>query len=293
MGFLRHIQVCNTHDLSGFTRFVVDGRPVGWIRRPLAERLKAFPRVFDCRSDRVSLVTTLRAPDQRTHAVAEVVARLADDGVVPAPRGEMYKVVEGWSEPTLMSLDRAVVPTFGVRSHGVHLNGYVGRGADMRLWVGRRARDKAVAPGKLDNIVAGGQPEGLTLRQNLIKECAEEADFPADLASQARAVGAITYCMESPAGIRQDTLFCYDLELPESFVPRNTDGEMEEFLLWPVSQVLNTVRETEMFKFNVNLTIIDFALRHGFIDPDDEPNYQDIVLGLRDRAKVVAASSKV
>jgi hypothetical protein len=99
--------------------------------------------------------------------------------------------------------------------------------------------------------------------------------------------------MESPAGIRQDTLFCYDLELPESFVPRNTDGEMEEFLLWPVSQVLNTVRETEMFKFNVNLTIIDFALRHGFIDPDDEPNYQDIVLGLRDRAKVVAASSKV
>ncbi|WP_413204710.1 DUF4743 domain-containing protein [Rhodospirillum sp. A1_3_36] len=293
MGFLRHIRACNVHDLSGFNRFVVDGRPVGWIRRPLAERLKAFPKVFDCRMDRVSLATSLRAPETRTRAVADVVARLAEDGVVPAPRGEIYKVAQGWGEPTLFSLDRAVVPTFGVRSHGVHLNGFVGRGQEMRLWVGRRARDKAVAPGKFDNIVAGGQPEGLTLRQNLIKECAEEADLPADLAMQAHAVGAITYCMEQPNGIRQDTLFCYDLELPESFRPRNTDGETEEFFLWPLSRVLETVRETELFKFNVNLTIIDFAVRHGFIDPDSEPNYQDIVLGLRDRAEPKAANSPV
>jgi hypothetical protein len=60
-----------------------------------------------------------------------------------------------------------------------------------------------------------------------------------------------------------------------------------------VPRVLETVRETELFKFNVNLTIIDFAVRHGFIDPDSEPNYQEIVLGLRDRVEPKAANSPV
>ena len=32
-----------------------------------------------------------------------------------------------------------------------------------------------MAPGQLDNLIAGGQPVGLTLEQNLIKEAYEEA----------------------------------------------------------------------------------------------------------------------
>jgi len=40
------------------------------------------------------------------------------------------------------------------------------------------------------------------------------------------------------------------------------------------------VRDTDDFKFNVNLVIIDFALRHGLVAPDD-PDYLDLVTGLR------------
>ena len=43
------------------------------------------------------------------------------------------------------------------------------------------------------------------------------------------------------------------------------------------------MRETERFKFNVNLVIVDFALRHGLLSPDLEPDYERLVTGLNRR----------
>jgi len=63
-------------------------------------------------------------------------------------------------------------------------------------------------------------------------------------------------------------------------VPRNTDGEIVEFYLWPIDKVAEIVRETTEFKFNCNLVIIDFLIRHGFILPE-EPDYLEILAGLR------------
>jgi hypothetical protein len=93
-------------------------------------------------------------------------------------------------------------------------------------------------------------------------------------------VGAVAYRMAVPEGLRDDVMFLYDLELPAEMTPHNTDGEIAEFHRLPAVDVLRMVRETDEFKFNVNLVIIDFALRHGLIGPDD-PEYLDLVIGLR------------
>ena len=82
------------------------------------------------------------------------------------------------------------------------------------------------------------------------------------------------------AGLKPDVLFLYDLALPPEFEPRNTDGEIDGFELWPVARVLATVREGFAFKFNVSLVLIDFGLRHGFIGPE-EPDYLALCQGLR------------
>ena len=124
-----------------------------------------------------------------------------------------------------------------------------------------------------------GQPIGIGLKENLIKECAEEAAIPRDLAERAIPVGAISYTHEMEDGLKPDVQFVYDLELPGDFVPHNTDGELEDFYLWPIEQVAETVRDTTEFKFNCNLVIIDFLVRHGLIPPED-PDYLDIVAGL-------------
>jgi len=62
-------------------------------------------------------------------------------------------------------------------------------------------------------------------------------------------------------------------------VPHNTDGEAEEFYLWPIAKVLERVATTRDYKTNCNLVIIDFAIRHGYLKPD-EPLYTDICSGL-------------
>ena len=63
-------------------------------------------------------------------------------------------------------------------------------------------------------------------------------------------------------------------------MPVAADGEVDEFMLWPLEQVAETVRETSEFKFNCNLVILDFLVRHGFLDPDTEPDYTEICRGL-------------
>jgi hypothetical protein len=47
----------------------------------------------------------------------------------------------------------------------------------------------------------------------------------------------------------------------------------------PIDEVAAIVRDTEQFKFNCNLVIIDFLVRHGLIGPD-EPDYVAIAQGL-------------
>ncbi len=75
-------------------------------------------------------------------------------------------------------------------------------------------------------------------------------------------------------------LFLYDLAVPEEFRPTSRDGEHTGFEKMPAAQALRLVDETNRFKFNVNLVIIDFAIRHGILTAD-HPDYLRILRGLR------------
>lgn len=165
-------------------------------------------------------------------------------------------------------LDRGALPAFGVLGVGVHLNGMVHRASGLHLWIARRSATKKLDPGKLDNLVGGGVSAGMTPAETLVKEAAEEAAIPASVIAGAREVSRIVYDMERSEGLRRDILVCYDLDLPENFVPHAADGEVESFALMPAGQVLERMAEGEDFKFNVNLVIIDFLLRHRVLADD-------------------------
>lgn len=278
MAFLDHIIACNTHDLSRFRPFLVDGVQLGWVRHDIATRLHDYGDVFAVTDDAVRLHPRLTTPDARSAALDTVCQSLHIEHRMPNLRGERYAVAPRWGSEPLLTIDRGVVSVFGVRAYGVHVNGVVG---GDRLWIAKRAVDKAVAPGKLDNLIAGGQPAGLGLMENLIKEAAEEADISETLARTARPVGVVTYCHEDRWGLKPDTMFCYDLDVPPDFEPRNTDGEIESFRRMQIDEVMALVRDTTDFKFNVNLVLLDFFIRRGWLCPDSEPDYVEIVCSLR------------
>jgi hypothetical protein len=278
-GYLRHVEACNRHDPNDYVPFVIGGARVGRVRHDIARRLGELPELFAVEPRAVALQPRFTDFAARSQALAEAVDQLARIGLVNKKRNELYPVAPRFTDAPLAALDRGAVATFGVRAYGVHLNGHVDTAAGPALWIGTRARNKLVAPGQLDNIVAGGQPIGLGLRENLIKECAEEADLPEALARRAHAVTAISYAMAVPEGLRADTLFVYDLALAPDVTPRNTDGELEGFDLMPLAKIAERVRTGDDVKFNVNLVIIDFLIRHGALGPE-HPEYLDLIAGL-------------
>jgi 8-oxo-dGTP pyrophosphatase MutT (NUDIX family) len=270
--FARHIAAC--HNLPSFAGYVPlwvagEAASVGWLTPDFAQALASFPRDIRVGPEGVMLDPRLETPEARSAVLGEIAAALAARGAFRL-RGEPFGMRATPDGPPLATLDRGAIPAFGAISQGVHVNGLVRRPDGLHLWVGWRSRDKAVAPGQLDHLIAGGIPAGMTPEETLEKEAGEEASVPPELARRARRVGRVSYVMRNAEGIRRDVLHCFDLDLPEGFVPHPNDDEVERFELWPVERVVAAVRDTDAVKFNVNLVLIDLFLREGLIDPESE-----------------------
>ena len=272
--FLRHIEALNVHDAQLYRPFYMEGVLVGLIRKTNCEALATYPDMV-----RIDDAVTFLPTRERSAALESVVNDLATKGHFKL-RGEAYPVTAGWGEALLATIDRGAAAFFGTPGFGVHVNGLVQRADGLYMWVARRSADRAVAPGKLDQIIGGGLGAGYTAHETLIKEANEEAGLAPEIAAQAVPVGIISYICDTEEGIKRDTIFAHDLYLPENVVPENRDGEVERFELMPIEIVAALVMETNDFKANVNLVIADLLLRHGYLKPD-MPGYIELARGLR------------
>ena len=279
MSYLEHINALNQRGTGSYLPLRVGNSTVGRVSPEFARQLRRWPDIFVQSATGLHLSDDLDSFASRTDALATVTRQLHADGVIARHHGEPYRVGTHFSAPALLTIDRASVAYFGVRAYGQHLNGFVRRDGEIHMWLGRRSRSKPSFPGMLDQLVAGGLPHGLDLETNLAKECQEEANIPAALAAQAVPIGMVSYCLETSAGLKSDLLFNYDLELPADFAPRANDGEMEEFLLLPLSEVAKLVETSHEFKDNCNLVVIDFLIRHGYLTPR-HPDYVALCAGL-------------
>lgn len=265
------------HDIDDYVPFFVAGRRHGWIRPGIEGVITAHPDVFAVEADRVSLRSELYDYASRTAALHRVVGELHERGMLMGWWDEAHPVVDVWGREPVMEIERGGLDPFGIHSFGVHLNGFVRTPpGGISLWVATRSPEKGTYPGELDHLVAGGQPVGLGLRENMIKECAEEAGIPQDLAERMRAESAISYRCAQRHGLNDDTIFCYDLELPADFEPRSVDGEVASFALWSIPAVIDRLRTTRDFKYNVGPVILDFLVRRRLL-PDDDPEQAEVV----------------
>ncbi|KAJ9168397.1 hypothetical protein P3X46_019926 [Hevea brasiliensis] len=290
-GFFEKIEVCNrgSERQSEFIRFIIEDQIVGYIHNGFVDRLRTFKDVFvfpRSNSDGgrfqsyVTLHEMLKTPEDRTRVVGEVIKCLGEEELIPGIRNELYPVVSSFGSPVYFSLERAAAPYFGIKAYGVHMNGFVEKDGEKFLWIGKRSEVKPTFPGMLDHLVAGGLPYGISCGENVMKECEEEAGIPQSISHKAVPIGAVSYADIEGYRYKRDFLFCYDLKLPDSFLPNNQDGEVESFKLIPVKNVANIIRRTHFFKPNCSLVIIDFLFRHGYISPECF-GYLDLLQSLR------------
>ncbi|RTZ67777.1 MAG: DUF4743 domain-containing protein [Aquificaceae bacterium] len=276
MSYLERIQKCHQYDRSKYLDFMIDDEVMGLTEHSFAEQLARWSDVFQRTDKQIILNPELQTFDERTQAVAPIMEALHKEGVIDTWVDEPYAVSHAFEEAPRMAVERAAASFLGIRGYGVHINGLVKKADKIYCWVAIRAEDKPFWPGKLDQMVAGGQGIGIGLMENVIKESAEEADIPEELASQAQARGCLHYCTDSSRGIRIDTLFNYDLWLPEDFTPVNTDGEVDGFVLMSLEKMAEVIDTTDNFKQNCNLVNIDLLIRSGIIH-HSHPDFKEII----------------
>jgi len=132
---------------------------------------------------------------------------LRANGTVTGWRDELFPVAASFytaQQNPVFAMERAAVPFLGATEYGVHVSGLVVVADDNAnevpmMWMARRAADKSKWPGYLDHVAAGGQPVGISLTDNVIKECFEEAGIPEDLVRAGlRPAGVVSYERYAP-----------------------------------------------------------------------------------------------
>lgn len=280
----------NPERAAGALPFVVDDVPLGLVLPEVADALAAHcGAAFVVSPDRVGLTAAVegRDPAGRTEAVNAALLELREAGLVKGWRDENYRCCASFDTPPALDVERSVASNLGVRAYGVHVNGYVP--ATGKIWVARRSPQKPTYPGMLDNVVAGGLTAGLLPSACVVKECFEEAGVPEALALEARPAGVLSYCQYTAdggggggklPGVKQDTLFVYDLPLPEDFVPVPVDGEVEGFQTMTFDEVAHSIASSDEWKPNCAGVVVDFLVRRGHLSPD-EAGYCGLLTELR------------
>jgi len=252
---------------------------VGWLRPSFAELLRRWPHIFEVNQAFVTLRASPDTPAGRTAAMAEVTRELARDGVIRGWRDEPVSVSHHYAAPELFRIERAASRHFGLMCYAAHMNGFTRQGGLVHAWVARRSPNKAIDPGKLDNLVGGRIAAGLTVDETLRKEAWEEAGIAPALLEGVNCLGAVRVEYSVPEGLHREILFVHDVWLPPEFKPANQDGEVSEIRLYPIEEVIREILAGE-FTLDSGAVMVDGLLRQGALIPEDG-QYLDILRMLK------------
>ncbi|EED81357.1 predicted protein [Postia placenta Mad-698-R] len=260
----------------------------------------------------VGFSSHIHGPSARTRVMKELCERW-DEGCWPdviGPRkwrNEMYAVYRNQfgvhdALPTddtdndgknhAFMMERSACALFGVVTYGVHMSIFEededSRATldSCRMWVPTRSRSKQTWPGYLDNTVAGGIPCGLGVFESIVKESMEEASLAEEVIRKgARAAGSVCSFFQLKKVMHVYHNYVYDLRIPigegqETCKPKPLDGEVDSLELLPLIEVVLRMQRG-LFKPDAALAVVlDFMIRRGYLTPEDEPGYQEIVTRL-------------
>ncbi|TVY19239.1 Uncharacterized protein LARI1_G002594 [Lachnellula arida] len=270
---------------NGLWRFYLpdDLRPHGYISNFVAETM---PWTSDFHLDARSVPKRIQlladSPATANKAIATLLQTTRDRNIFPCLTGwrnEEFRVLGARSD---IRIERAGAHLLGITTTGVHMTVFTRSrdGSELLIWVPKRSSSLKVAPGKLDNSIAGGVPAGMQPFACLLKEAAEEASLPEELMRRcAKAVGCVTEFSAKDGGkgvLAPSLKYVYDMEVGGEVELRPADDEVEEFRLMTAVEVKRSIVEGE-FKPMCVMVLIDFLVRHGVLTCEDERDYAELV----------------
>lgn len=145
----------------------------------------------------------------------------------------------------IATIERGAVRPLGIATLAVHL---VGQTTDGRFWVQQRALNKPNDPGKWDTLMGGMVSAGDTVETALQRETWEEAGLHINDLKNLRYGGRQSNCRpssDSEAGYMLEFIEWYVASIPDGLIPTNQDGEVAQFVLMDVAQLLAAMQRDE------------------------------------------------
>lgn len=189
-------------------------------------------------------------------ALAQAAQALRQAGCLGRWRDELLDIHSNGE--LLGAIERAAMRPLGLLTRAVHLNAWT---PDGRLWVARRALDKATDPGMWDTLVGGLVGSGESLDLALVRECGEEAGLDApQLQGRGPMRTIVRLQRRLPEGYQVEDLLASRCVLAPDARPANRDGEVMEIAAMPADEVVGMVEAGE-FTLEAALVIVEELLR--------------------------------
>ncbi len=160
----------------------------------------------------------------------------------------------------IFSVERNLLSIYGFPQYGVHCNGWFKKKKLTFFHMAKRSNKLKKFPGMVDNFVAGGQPCGLSIRENLYKEGLEEAGLDNKIFKKAKYRKSIHYCHNVKNKLNSSVIFVYDIEIDENIKLYNKDGEVESFFNINTDD-LHEIFSKKLLKPNCIIPIAEFFVR--------------------------------
>ncbi|MCJ1249748.1 hypothetical protein MMC30_006974 [Trapelia coarctata] len=239
--------------------------------------------------------------EERNHRMDETLRKERERGTFGILKNWAEKVhpVYGAGRKLLLSIERAGTALFGVTVYSVHLIAYlltcigdVTNEEKFDVWTPRRSWGETY-PSCFDNSVCAYLCTGEEPCDKVIKQTVEDGYFPRRYVKyNVQAVGTVSYFnirnkrMGGEAGLIQpECVYVYDLRfVPE--IPQPDPERLANSMMQPIGVAelkLHLLRGR--FKDDCALVFIDFIIRHGFLNPKNEPDYIEIVSRLHRRSE--------
>ncbi len=159
----------------------------------------------------------------------------------------------------IYKINRNHLSLFGFPAYGVHCNVWSKNKNSLIIHLAKRSTKLKKFPGLFDNLIAGGQPDGISIRNNLKKEASEEAGLNAYHMNPAVKGSNVHYMHNERKNFNSAIIFNYHLEKKSDMKFMNQDGEVDDFLSIDIEN-LYKILEKGLLKPNCIIPILDFLI---------------------------------
>lgn len=253
---------------DGLTTLRIDGVEVGAVAEDWLARVLEPPTPFRLHAGELVLEPRIASFAGRSAVLADWACAARARWDLPGWRDERVLIRDEADGRPLASIERAMLRPLGLLLRSVQACAWTRTADGPRLWVARRAPTKPVDPNRLDALVAGGIAGFDDVASTLVRECAEEAGLPPEIARHARPAGSLELAYPTvydglPA-LHRERVALHELELPAGQVPRAVDGEHAEILAMTPAEALETI-EAGLWTRDGAQATTDLILRQGWL----------------------------